>query len=53
VFGDGGERDVKRFGELGDRRFPESEAGEDGAAGGVGESAKGGVEVGRIVNHVV
>ena len=53
VLGDGGERDAERFCKLGDSRFAESEAGEDGAAGGIGESGKGGVEVGRIVNHMV
>jgi hypothetical protein len=54
VFGNGGERDLKRFGELRDGGLAASQAGEDGAAGGVGESAESGVEGGRgIVNHMV
>ena len=53
VLGNGGEGDGERFGKLGNRRFAEGEAGEDSAARGIGESGKGGVEMGRIVNHTV
>ena len=54
VLGNGREGDVERGGELLDGGFALGEAGEDGAAGGVGEGAKGGVESGEgIVNHVV
>ena len=43
MFGDGGERDLKRFGELRDGGFTASQAGEDGAADGIRKSAEGGV----------
>ena len=54
MFGNGGERDLKRFGELRDGGLATGQAGQDGAAGGVGEGTEGGVEGGgRIVNHMV
>jgi hypothetical protein len=57
VFGDGGEGDAKRGGEFGDRGLALSEAGEDGAASGIGKGTEGRVEegggCGRIVNHMV
>ena len=55
MLGDGGERKGERFGNLGDGGFTLREAGEDGAAGGIGEGGEGGVErSGReIVNHTV
>jgi hypothetical protein len=56
VFGDGGKRDVEGSGQLGDGGFAEREAGQDGAAGGVGESAEGGVQRGLgggMINHMV
>lgn len=53
VLGNGGEGDVERFCKLGNGRFAEGEAGEESAARGIGESRKGGVEMGRIVNHMV
>ena len=54
MFGNGGERDLKRFGELRDGGLAAGQAGQDGAAGGVGEGAESGVEGGRrIVNHMV
>ncbi len=37
---DGGEGDIERSGQFGDGRFTLGEAGEDGAAGGVGERAE-------------
>lgn len=49
----GGERHAERFGEIGDFGFAESEASEDGAAGGIGEGGEGGIEAGRIFNHTV
>jgi hypothetical protein len=52
MLGDGGEGHSERGGEGFNGGFTVGEAGEDGAAGGVGESAEGGVE-GRIVNHTV
>ena len=52
--GNGGERNLKRLGKLRNGGFTTGQAGEDGTAGGVGESAEGGVESGRgIVNHMV
>ncbi len=58
VFGDGGERHVEGSGQGGHRGFALREAGQDGAAGGVGEGGEGGVEGGAgsggvIVNHSV
>jgi hypothetical protein len=58
VFRNCGKRDPERRGEFGDGGFAESEAGEDGAAGRIGEGAEGGVERrgrgrARIVNHTV
>jgi hypothetical protein len=54
VFGDSRKRDLKGFRKLGDGSLAESEAREDGATGGIGESAKGGIEGGSgIVNHIV
>lgn len=54
VLGDGGKGERERLGELGDRGFALSQAGEDGAACGVGESGERSVERGiGIVNHVV
>jgi hypothetical protein len=54
MLGDGGERKGERLGELGDGGFTLREAGENGAAGGVGEGGEGGVERGSgIVNHTV
>jgi hypothetical protein len=54
MFGNGGQRDVERFGELRDGGFTAGQASQDGAAGGVGEGAEGAVESGRrIVNHMV
>lgn len=54
VFGDGGKRHVERLGEFGDRRLAAREPCQDGAARGVRECAKGGVQRGlRMLNHVV
>jgi len=53
VLRNGGEGDVERFCKLGNRGFAEGQAGEESAARGIGESGKGGVEMGRIVNHMV
>jgi hypothetical protein len=54
MFGDGGERHLKRLGEFGDFGLALREASEDGAASGIGESAEGGVEGGiGMVNHMV
>jgi hypothetical protein len=54
MLGDGRERDLKGFGELRDGGLAESQASEDGAAGGIRQGAKGGVEGrGTIVNHMV
>ena len=54
VLGDGGERNVKGRGELADGGLAAGQAGEEGAARGVGEGAEGGVECReRIVNHTV
>jgi hypothetical protein len=57
VLGDGGERDFKRRGEFADGGLAASQAGQDGAAGGIGQRAEGGVQRGvgggQIVNHVV
>ena len=54
MFGDGGERHGKRLGQFRDHGFAAGQAGQDGAARGVSEGAKGGVERrSEIVNHVV
>jgi hypothetical protein len=58
VFGDGGEGHVEGSGQGSNRGVAMCEAGEDGAAGGVGEGGEGGVEGGAgsggvIVNHSV
>jgi hypothetical protein len=61
MLGNGGKGNGKRCGEFGDRSFTAREAGQNGAANGIGESAEGGVEQdtgspGRgigIVNHMV
>jgi hypothetical protein len=54
VLRNGGEGNIKRAGEFLDGGFSFGEAGEDGAARGVGESAEGEIEGGgRIVNHTV
>jgi hypothetical protein len=46
VLGDGGKGEREGFGKLGDGGFTLREAGEDGAAGGIGEGGEGGVERG-------
>jgi hypothetical protein len=54
MFGNGGERNLKRLGKLRDGGFTTGQAGQDGAAGWVGEGPEGGIEGGRgIVNHMV
>jgi hypothetical protein len=57
VLGDGRERNVKGRGEFADGGLAASQAGQDGAAGGIGQRAEGGVEWGvgggQIVNHMV
>ena len=58
MFGDGGEGHVEGGGQGSHRGFALREAGEDGAAGGVGEGREGSVEDrvgggGVIVNHSV
>jgi hypothetical protein len=49
----GGQGHAVRFGEIGQGSFAEHEGSEDGAASGVGESAKGGIEGCGILNHMV
>jgi hypothetical protein len=44
VLGDGRKRHVKGLGQLGDRSLALREARENGAAGGIGERAKGGIQ---------
>jgi hypothetical protein len=44
VLGDGGERNVEGRGELRNRGLAVSQAGQNGAAGGIGKRAEGGVE---------
>ena len=46
VLGDCGESHLERGGEVGDGGFAAGEAGEDGAARGIGEGGEGGVELG-------
>ncbi len=57
MLGDGGKGKGEGRGELGDGGLAVREAGEDGAAGGVGERGEGGVErndgARGIVNHTV
>lgn len=54
VFGDGGKRDAKRLGELGNHSCALREAGEDGSSRRIGKSAERGVErQGGIFNHLV
>jgi hypothetical protein len=54
MFGDSGERNVKRSSEFGDSGFALGQTDEDGSAGGVGQGAESGVQnAGRIVNHTV
>ena len=54
MFGDCREGNLKRLGDFGDFGLALREAGEDGAASGIGESAEGGIEGGiGIVNHIV
>jgi len=54
MLGDGREGHAEGAGELGHIGFAESEAGEDGAAGGIGERGESRVEAGgRIFNHTV
>jgi len=53
VLHDGGKGHAMRAGEVGHGGFAEHERSEDGAAGGVGECAKGGVEGCGILNHMV
>jgi len=51
---DGGEGHGERYGKAFNGGFPLREAGQDGAAGGVGKGAEGGVQAGgEIVNHTV
>jgi hypothetical protein len=58
VFGNGRQRDVKRFRQFRDGGFALGQARQDGAARGIGECAKGGVErralgLLEIINHMV
>jgi hypothetical protein len=54
MFADGGKRHFEWLGQFGDFRFALRQAGQDGAASGVRERAKRGVQAGRgIVNHMV
>jgi len=48
-----GKRHAVRAGEIRHRSFAEHEGSEDGAAGGVGESAESGIEGCGILNHMV
>jgi len=51
---DGWQRNPERFGKLGDHGLTLCEAGQDGAAGGIGERTEGGIQGrGGIVNHSV
>ena len=49
----GGKGHEVRAGEVGHGGFAEGEGSEDGAAGGVGEGAEGGIEGCGILNHMV
>jgi hypothetical protein len=54
VLGDGGKGHGERCGQTLNGGFSLGKAGQDGAAGGIDESAKGSVEAGSgIVNHTV
>ena len=56
VLGDGRKRDVEGRGEFGNGGFAQCETSQNGAAGGVGERAEGGVQGCRardIFNHIV
>lgn len=54
MLGDGGKGEWERLGEFGDGGFALGEAGENGAACGIGECGEGCVERrGEIVNHMV
>jgi hypothetical protein len=58
MLGDGGKGNGKGRGELGNGGWALRQASQDGAAGGIGKSAEGGVERGAgggrtIVNHMV
>lgn len=57
VLGHRRQGNVERRGELADGGLPASQAGENSAAGGIGEGAEGGVEGSaggeKIVNHMV
>ena len=54
VLRDSWQRNAERFGELCDPGLTLSEAGQDGAAGGIGERTEDGIQGrGRIVNHSV
>ena len=51
---DGWQRNAERFGKFRDHGFTLREAGQDGAAGGIGERTEGGIQGrGGIVNHSV
>jgi hypothetical protein len=51
---DGWQRNAERLGKLGDPGLTLCEAGQDGAAGGIGERTEGGIQGrGGIVNHSV
>jgi hypothetical protein len=54
VFRNGGQRNSKRLREFGHHGFALCEAGQDGAASGIGERAERGIQpCRRIVNHTV
>ena len=54
VFGDGWEGNAEGLRQFGDHGFALGEAGQDGAARGIGESAEGGVQESLgIFNHMV
>jgi len=54
VLGHRGQRHAEGLRQLAHRGLPLGQPGQDGAAGGVGQRAKGGVESGqRILNHTV
>jgi hypothetical protein len=54
VFRNGGQRNAERLRQLRNHGLALCEAGQDGAAGGIGERAKRGIQrCHRIVNHTV
>jgi hypothetical protein len=53
VLHDGGERHAVGACTVGERSFAEHEGSKDGAAGGVGKRAEGGIKGCRILNHMV